>query len=149
MSTVVPHRSTPSKEFESSVKSTVENLSETSVKLTVEIPFEDLTDSINEAYKNIASQVNVPGFRRGKVPARIIDQRFGRGVVLEEVVQKAVPAAYDEAVREKDLRPLGQPEVEVTEIEDGQHIRFSYATSPEAIREGVRRVDAFVRGHAK
>ncbi|HPJ20153.1 MAG TPA: trigger factor [Actinomycetota bacterium] len=107
------------------MKSTVDNLSETRVKLTVEIPFEDLTDSINEAYKNIASQVNVPGFRRGKVPARIIDQRFGRGVVLEEVVQKAVPAAYDEAVREKDLRPLGQPEVEVTEIEDGQHIRFT------------------------
>ena len=73
------------------MKSTVDNLSETRVKLTVEIPFEDLTDSINEAYKNIASQVNVPGFRRGKVPARIIDQRFGRGVVLEEVVQKRCP----------------------------------------------------------
>ena len=125
MNNVRPRRPIHHKEFESSVKSTVDNLSETRVKLTVEIPFEDLTDSINEAYKNIASQVNVPGFRRGKVPARIIDQRFGRGVVLEEVVQKAVPAAYDEAVREKDLRPLGQPEVEVTEIEDGQHIRFT------------------------
>ncbi len=125
MSNVRPRRPIHHKEFESSVKSTVDNLSETRVKLTVEIPFEDLTDSINEAYKNIASQVNVPGFRRGKVPARIIDQRFGRGVVLEEVVQKAVPAAYDEAVRENDLRPLGQPEVEVTEIEDGQHISFT------------------------
>jgi len=125
MSTTAPRRQIHHKEFESSVKSTVENLSETRVKLTVEIPFEDLSDSIDEAYKNIASQVNVPGFRRGKVPARIIDQRFGRAVVLEEVVQKAVPAAYDDAVRENEIRPMGQPDVEVTAIEDGELIAFT------------------------
>jgi len=107
------------------VKSTVENLSDTRVKLTVEIPFEDLQDSIQQAYKRIASQVNVPGFRRGKVPTRIIDQRFGRGVVLEEVVNAEVPKAYDEAVRSNELRPLGQPEVEVTQIEDGELIAFT------------------------
>lgn len=107
------------------MKSTVDNLSETRVKLLVEIPFEDLTDSINEAYKNIASQVNVPGFRRGRVPSRIIDQRFGRGTVLEEVVNKAVPAAYDEAIRDNQIRPLGQPDVEVTAIEDGELIAFT------------------------
>ena len=115
----------PYEEYESSVKSTVENLSETRVKLTVEIPFEDLNDSIEQAYKRIASQVNVPGFRRGKVPTRIIDQRFGRGVVLEEVVNAEVPKAYDEAVRDNELRPLGQPEVEVTQIEDGELISFT------------------------
>ena len=115
----------PNEEYESSVKSTVENLSETRVKLTVEIPFEDLNDSIEQAYKRIASQVNVPGFRRGKVPTRIIDQRFGRGVVLEEVVNAEVPKAYDEAVRDNELRPLGQPEVEVTQIEDGELISFT------------------------
>jgi trigger factor len=107
------------------VKSTVENLSETRVKLTVEIPFEDLNASIQQAYKRIASQVNVPGFRRGKVPTRIIDQRFGRGAVLEEVVNAEVPKAYDDAVRENELRPLGQPEVEVTQIEDGELIAFT------------------------
>ena len=107
------------------MKSTVENLSDTRVKLTVEIPFEDLQDSIQQAYKRIASQVNVPGFRRGKVPTRIIDQRFGRGVVLEEVVNAEVPKAYDEAVRSNELRPLGQPEVEVTQIEDGELIAFT------------------------
>ena len=107
------------------MKSTVENLSETRVKLTVEIPFEDLEDSIQQAYRSIASQVNVPGFRRGKVPSRIIDQRFGRGVVLEEVVNKEVPKAYDDAVRENELRPLGQPDVEVTQIEDGELISFT------------------------
>jgi trigger factor len=107
------------------VKSTVENLSETRVKLMVEIPFGDLEDSIKQAYRSIASSVNVPGFRRGKVPARIIDQRFGRGVVLEEVVNKEVPKAYDDAVRENELRPLGQPDVEVTQIEDGELIAFT------------------------
>jgi len=107
------------------VKSTVENLSETRVKLNVEIPFEDVQDSVKAAYKRIGSQVNIPGFRRGKVPARIIDQRFGRGVVLEEVVNAEVPKAYDEAVKKNELRPLGQPEVEVTQIEDGELIAFT------------------------
>ncbi len=107
------------------MKSSVENLSETRVKLTVEIPFEELQDSLKAAYKRIGSQVNVPGFRRGKVPARIIDQRFGRGVVLEEVINDEVPKAYDNAVQENELRPLGQPEVEVTQIEDGDVIAFT------------------------
>lgn len=107
------------------MKSSVENLSETRVKLTVEIPFEELQDSLKQAYKRIGSQVNVPGFRRGKIPARIIDQRFGRGVVLEEVVNAEVPKAYDAAVQENDLRPMGQPDVEVTQIEDGDIIAFT------------------------
>jgi trigger factor len=107
------------------VKSSVENLSETRVKLTVEIPFEDLQDSLKQAYKRIGSQVNIPGFRRGKVPARIIDQRFGRGVVLEEVINDEVPKAYEAAVVENTVRPMGQPEIEVTQIEDGELIAFT------------------------
>jgi trigger factor len=107
------------------VKSSVENLSETRVKLTVEIPFEELQEPLKQAYKRIGAQVNVPGFRRGKVPARIIDQRYGRGVVLEEVINAEVPKAYDSAVAENELRPMGQPEVEVTQIEDGDLIAFT------------------------
>jgi trigger factor len=107
------------------VKSSVENLSETRVKLTVEIPFEDLQDSLKQAYKRIGSQVNVPGFRRGKIPARIIDQRFGRGVVLEEVINAEVPKAYDAAVAENTIKAMGQPEIEVTQIEDGELISFT------------------------
>lgn len=107
------------------MKSSVENLSETRVKMSVEIPFDEVQDSVKAAYQRIGSQVNIPGFRRGKVPARIIDQRFGRGVVLEEVVNAEVPKAYDEAVKQNELRPLGQPEVEVTQIEDGELIAFT------------------------
>ena len=68
------------------VKSAVETLNPTRVKLTVEVPFDELKPSLDAAYKTIGSQINVPGFRAGKVPARIIDQRVGRGAVLQEAV---------------------------------------------------------------
>ena len=77
------------------------------------------------AYGRIAKQVNIPGFRKGKVPARIIEQRFGRGAVLEEAVNDALPKAYEEAVREHKVIPVGQPTVDVTAIEDGKHLAFT------------------------
>jgi trigger factor len=107
------------------VKSTVENLSPTRVKLVVEVPFEELKSSLDEAYKAIGSQVRVPGFRPGKVPARIIDQRVGRAAVLEEAINKALPKAYSDAVRETGVRALGQPEIEVTKLEDNEQLAFT------------------------
>lgn len=107
------------------MKTDVESLSPTRVKLTVEMPFDELQPSFDEAYKTIAKQVSIPGFRKGKVPARVIEQRFGRGAVLEEVINDAVPKAYESALREKDIVPVGRPAVDVTEIEDGQHVRFT------------------------
>ena len=106
------------------MKSDVENLSDTRVKLTVELPFDELDAEVEAAYKRIATQVQIPGFRKGKVPRQIIDQRFGRGAVLEEVVNAAVPPAYDAAIAEAEIVPLGQPQVEVTQIEDGDKISF-------------------------
>ena len=107
------------------MKSDVETLSPTRVKLTVEVPFEELKPSLDAAYGKIAKQVNVPGFRKGKVPARIIEQRFGRGAVLEEAVNDALPKAYDEALRENSIVPVGRPEIDVTELEDGQSLTFT------------------------
>ena len=107
------------------MKTDVESLSPTRVKLTVEMPFEELQPSFDAAYKTIAKQVSIPGFRKGKVPARVIEQRFGRGAVLEEVINDAVPKAYESALREKEIVPVGRPEVDVTEIEDGQHVKFT------------------------
>ena len=98
------------------MKSAVETLNPTRVKLTVEVPFDELKPSLDAAYKTIGSQVTVPGFRKGKVPPRIIDQRFGRGAVLEEAVNDALPQFYGQAVEENEVRPLGQPEVDVTEV---------------------------------
>ena len=110
------------------MKSAVENLNPTRVKLTVEVPFDELKPSLDAAYQTIAQQVQVPGFRKGKVPARIIDQRVGRGAVLEEAVNHALPTFYGQAVEEAKIRPLGQPEVEITEAPDpaaGGDLKFS------------------------
>ena len=100
------------------MKSAVETLNPTRVKLTVEVPFDELKPSLDRAYKTIGSQVQVPGFRKGHVPPKIIDQRIGRGAVLEEAVNDALPHFYAQAVEEGDLRPLGQPTVDVTQVPD-------------------------------
>jgi trigger factor len=107
------------------VKSTVEHLSPTRVRLAIEVPFDELKPTFDQAYKKIAQQVRIPGFRPGKAPARILDQRLGRGVVLEEVVNTAVPEKYGEAVSEAQVTPLGQPDIEVTSIDDGDKIAFT------------------------
>jgi len=107
------------------VKSTVENLGPTRVKLAVEVPFDELKSNLDAAYKAIAKQVRIPGFRPGKAPARIIDQRVGRAAVLEQAVNDALPRVYTEAVRESGVRALGQPEIEVTNLDDGQSLSFT------------------------
>ena len=105
--------------------STFEQINPTRAKLTVEIPFADLEPTIKQAYQNIANQVNIPGFRKGKVPARLIDQRFGRGAVLEEAINQYLPESYAEAVRENDVHPLGQPEIDITELDDGNKVVYT------------------------
>jgi trigger factor len=107
------------------VKSVVETLNPTRVRLAVEVPFEELEPSIKSAYQRIAAQVNVPGFRRGKVPPLVIDQRIGRPAVLDEAVNEALPRLYGQAVEDNELRPLGQPEVDVTDFADGQELKFT------------------------
>ena len=105
--------------------STVEQLSPSRVKLTIDMPFEELKPSLDKAYREIAQQVTIPGFRKGKVPAAIIDQRFGRGMVLQEAINDALPDAYGQAVLEHKITPLGQPEIEVTNLEDGKNVQFT------------------------
>jgi trigger factor len=107
------------------VKSVVESLNPTRVRLAVEVPFEELEPSIKSAYQRIAAQVNVPGFRRGKVPPVVIDQRIGRPAVLDEAVNEALPRLYSQAVDDNELRPLGQPDVDVTDFADGQELKFT------------------------
>ncbi|GGK66419.1 trigger factor [Ornithinimicrobium pekingense] len=108
------------------MKSAVENLTPTRVKLTVEVPAADLKPRLDAAYRTIGAQVQVPGFRKGKVPNRIIDQRFGRGAVVQEAINEALPEYYSQAIAEQELKPLGQPEVNLTQLplEDGQDLTF-------------------------
>jgi trigger factor len=107
------------------VKSAVETLNPTRVKLTVEVPFEELKPSLDAAYKKIAQQITIPGFRKGKVPAAIIDQRIGREPVLEQAVNDSIPGLYLQALQENELDPLSQPEVDIAGFGDGQPLEFS------------------------
>jgi trigger factor len=107
------------------VKSAVETLSPTRAKLTVEVPFEELKPSLDAAYKKIAQQINVPGFRRGKVPPAVIDRQVGRGAVLDEAINEVLPKKYIEALQENNLEPLAQPEIEVTRLEDNDTLEFT------------------------
>ena len=107
------------------MKSTVEHLNPTRVKLTVEVPFDELGPHFDKAYGALAGQVRIPGFRPGKVPAKILDARLGRGAILSEVVNDAVPTKYGQAVTDNELNPIGQPEIEVTRIEDNDLLEFT------------------------
>jgi trigger factor len=107
------------------VKTDVEELSATRVKLTIEVPFEELKTSLEKAYREVARQVRVPGFRPGRVPPRIIDQRIGRAAVLEQAVNDAVPELYSKALAERDVVPLSQPDLEITRLDDGKELAFT------------------------
>ena len=107
------------------MKSSVDKLSDTRVKLNVTVPFDELGKEIDQAYKAIAQQVNIPGFRRGKAPRQLIDARFGRGPILEQVVNDMLPTRYEQALAENDLNPLGQPDIDVTKIEDNDVVEFT------------------------
>jgi trigger factor len=107
------------------VKSAVETLSPTRAKLTVEVPFEELKPSLDAAYKKIAQQINVPGFRRGKVPPMVIDRQVGRGAVLDEAINEVLPKKYVEALEANSLQPLAQPDIEVTKFEDHEALEFT------------------------
>ncbi|ART69161.1 trigger factor [Mycobacterium dioxanotrophicus] len=107
------------------MKSTVEQLSPTRVRINVEVPFTELEPDFDRAFKELAKQVRLPGFRPGKAPRKLLEARIGRGAVLEQVVNDALPSRYSEAVSTSDIKPLGQPEIEVTKLEDGEELVFT------------------------
>lgn len=98
------------------MKISVRNLEPTKVKLTVTVEPEELNPYLDEARKEIAKQVNVPGFRKGHVPGKIIDQRIGFAAVAGEAVNDAVPELYSKALDEKKIRPMAQPEFDVQDV---------------------------------
>jgi trigger factor len=107
------------------VKSTVEQLSPTRVRINVEVPFKELQPDFDRAYKELAKQVRLPGFRPGKAPAKLLEARVGKQAILDQVVNEALPSRYGQAVTESDVRPLGQPEIEVTKKEYGEELVFT------------------------
>jgi trigger factor len=107
------------------VKSTIETLSPTRVRLDIEIEYSEMSSHVEDAYKKIATQVNIPGFRKGKVPAAMIDQRVGRGTVLDEALNAALPDFYSKAAQEHSVAVIGRPVVDVKEFVDKEKLAFS------------------------
>ena len=107
------------------MKSTVEQLSPTRVRINVEVPFTELQPDFDRAYKELAKQVRLPGFRPGKAPAKLLEARVGREAMLDQVVNEALPSRYGQAVTESDVRPLGQPDIQVTKKEYGEELVFT------------------------
>jgi trigger factor len=108
-----------------SVKSTVEKLSPTRVRINVEVPFTELQPDIDTAFKQMAKQIRMPGFRPGKVPVKLLEARVDKQAMFDQVIGDAVPGRYTEAVTSSEVSPLGQPEIEITNKEYGQDLTFT------------------------
>jgi trigger factor len=107
------------------VQTTLEETDKHVVKLSVEVPPEEFAKDLDRAYRHIAGEVKIPGFRKGKVPKPIIDARVGRDYVLEHFVRDYLPTYYARAVREHDLAPIAEPEIDVDRMEDGKPLKFT------------------------
>ena len=107
------------------MKSAVEKLSPTRVKLSIEVAFDELKPHIDGAYKTLSEKINIPGFRKGKVPSAMIDQRVGRGAVLDEAINAALPTFYSQAAKENDVLVIGPPNVDITELKDNEKFSFT------------------------
>ena len=107
------------------MKSTVEQLSPTRVRINVEVPFTELQPDIDTAFKEMAKSIRMPGFRPGKVPVKLLEQRVDKQAMFDQVVGEVVPGRYSEAVTSSEVQPIGQPEIEVTNKEYGQDLTFT------------------------
>jgi len=107
------------------VKSTVEQLSPTRVRINVEVPFDELAPDIDTAFKQMAKQIRMPGFRPGKVPVKLLESRVDKQAMFDQVVGEVVPGRYSEAVTTAEVNPIGQPEIEVTKKEYGEDLTFT------------------------
>ena len=107
------------------MKSAVEKLSPTRVKLSIDVPFAELKPHIDGAYKSLSEKITIPGFRKGKVPSAMIDQRVGRGAVLDEAINAAIPSFYSQAAKDNDVLVIGRPTVEITELKDNENFTFT------------------------
>src|SRR4026209_1109755 len=107
------------------MQTTVETTEPHTVKLTIEVPEDEFGKDLDRAYRAIANQIKIPGFRKGKVPKQIIDTQIGRDAILEEFVNSSVPTYFRKAVSDEDLAPITDPEIDVQQLEPGKPFVFS------------------------
>jgi trigger factor len=125
------------------MQTTVEATDKHTVKVTIEIAPEEFGRDLDRAYRKIAQQVRIPGFRKGKVPKRIIDAQIGREAVIGEFLEDSVPTYYRDALRENDLAPIAEPDIDVEQLEDGKALVF---TATVEVRPRLRLEPADYRG---
>ncbi|MEX2421919.1 MAG: trigger factor family protein, partial [Actinomycetota bacterium] len=125
------------------MQTTLEETGKHAVKLTVEVPPEEYTPDIEAAYRRIASSINIPGFRKGKVPRKIIDAQIGHETVIEEFVRDSLYTYYVEALREHDLAPIGDPDLNIDDIDEAKPLTF---TAEVEIRPRLALTDADYKG---
>ena len=106
------------------MKSAVETISATRVRISIDVDFTDLEPHIKGAYQSLSERIVIPGFRKGKVPRAMIDQRVGRGAVLDEAINNALPDFYTQAARENDVLVVGRPTVDIKELKDNELVKF-------------------------
>ncbi|MPZ88766.1 MAG: trigger factor, partial [Nitriliruptorales bacterium] len=107
------------------VKTSVERVDDTKVKLSVTVEAKRVDAAINDAARELAQQVRVPGFRPGRVPRRVLESRLGKGALMEEAVRDALPQFYTEAVESEDLLVVGPPEFDVQTFVSGEDAAFT------------------------
>lgn len=121
----------------------VERVDDTTVKLAVTVEGPRVTEALDEAARHLADEVKIPGFRKGRVPRKVLESRLGKGAVIQHAVQDSLPQFYAEAVRESELEPVGQPEYDLDTFEEGKDAAFTATVEvrpdfdPPAV-EGVR-----------
>ncbi|MDO4910351.1 MAG: trigger factor [Corynebacterium sp.] len=115
------------------MKSSVDRLDDTTVKVAIEVPFSEMEPEFDKAYKEIAKQINVPGFRRGKAPRKVVESRVSREYVLGDVFNEAIPSRLNSVLEEEKLKLLGTPSIEVTSAADADPLAFeaTFSVSPE------------------
>ena len=106
------------------MKSAVESISATRVRISIDVDFNELEPHVKRAYQSISERIVIPGFRKGKVPRAMIDQRVGRGAVLDEAINNALPDFYSQAARENEVLVVGRPTVDIKELKDNELVKF-------------------------
>lgn len=125
------------------MQTTVEETDKHKVKLTIEVPPDEFGKDLDRAYRKVARQVKIPGFRKGKVPRQVIDAQIGRDAVLGEFLEESVPTYYRDAMREHDLAPIAQPDIDLQQVEEGKPLVF---TATVEVRPRLRFEDADYKG---
>jgi trigger factor len=125
------------------MQTTVEETDKHKVKLTIEVPPDEFGKDLDRAYRQVARHVKIPGFRKGKVPRQVIDAQIGRDAVLGEFLEESVPTYYRDAMREHDLAPIAQPDIDLQQVEEGKPLVF---TATVEVRPRLRFEDADYKG---